>query len=149
VFRARYAARHCREVGKALRIVITQVTCVNTWKACTKTNFVSCVRSKMKKTSASLPVSVSTSLQPVNSDQNRHLTIASAFDMKRPWHRRKLVLAQRARAPQISSAWALAWPSPPPPIFWHEKPKSVQLFSLIVTTLTQHHGFEVLGLAMS
>jgi hypothetical protein len=38
-----------------------------------------------KKTSASLPVSVSTSLQPVNSDQNRQLTIASAFDIKRPW----------------------------------------------------------------
>jgi hypothetical protein len=38
-----------------------------------------------KRTSASLPVSVSTSLQPVNSHQNRQLTIASAFDIKRPW----------------------------------------------------------------
>jgi hypothetical protein len=57
-------------------------------------------------------------------------------------HRRKLVLAQRARAPPnfTSVGSGLA---EPPPIFWHEKPKFVQLISLIVTTLTRHHGFEV------
>ena len=66
--------------------------------------------------------------------------------LDRPIHRRKLLLAQGARAPPNFSNLGSGLAEPP--IFWHEKPKILRIFSLSFNTLTRQNGLGVFSFSI-